>query len=80
MSQVQMCLYDNIDGFYSELYDNLIKAKRNISMFKKIIVTLETTINVLQKENESLNKRIESLDISSKVCQMCETLKVKVEI
>ena len=39
--------------------------KRNVSMFKKIISTLETDIDVVQKENELLKDKIENLDISS---------------
>ena len=48
-------------------------------MSKKIIANLEIDINMLQKENDILKKKIESLDIPSKVCQMCETFKAKVD-
>ena len=70
---------DDIDDLYSEIYEYLIKDKKNVNLSKKIIATLEIDINGLQKENKLLKKRIESLDISSKVCQICETLKAKVE-
>ena len=68
---------DDVNNLYNELYDDLIKAKRNVILFKKIIITLEINIEVLQKENDLSKKKIGSLDISLKVCQMCETLKAK---
>ena len=58
---------DDIDDLYNEHCDDLIKAKRNVFISKKIIASLETNINVLQKENDLLKKKIESLNISSKV-------------
>ena len=70
---------DEIDDLYNDLYDDLIKAKKNVNLSKKIITTLELDIETLQKENHLLKKKFESLDISSKVCQMCETLKAKID-
>ena len=61
------------------MYDDLIKAKKNVKLSKKIIIGLEVDIDILQKVNDELKKKIESPDISSKVCQICETLKVKVD-
>ena len=63
---------DDIDDLYSEIYDDLIKTKKNICLSKKIIATLEINIDVLQKEYKLLKKKIESLNISSKVCQICK--------
>ena len=70
---------NDVDDLYSELYDDLIKAQKNVSLSKKVITTLESNVEELQKENDSLKKKIENLDISSKICQMCEILKAKVD-
>ena len=41
-------LNDNgVDDLYTKLYDDLIKAKKNVSLYKKIIVTLEIDIEAL---------------------------------
>ena len=70
---------DDVDDLYNELYDDLIKVKKNVRLSKKIITTLKTDVEVLQKENDLLKMKIERLDISSKVCQMCEAFKAKVD-
>ena len=40
---------DDVD----ELYDDLIKAKKNVSLSKKIITTLEMNIKVFQKKKKN---------------------------
>ena len=57
----------------------MIKVKKNVNLSKKITTILEIDIRVLQRDNDLLKKKIESLDISLKVCQMCETFKVKMD-
>ena len=41
---------DHIGDLYIKHYDDLIKAKKNIYMLKKIIISLESIIKILQKE------------------------------
>ena len=40
---------DDVNNLYNELYDDLIKAKRNVNLSKKIITTLEIDIEAIQK-------------------------------
>ena len=54
---------DDVHDLYNKLYDDLIMAKKNVNLFKKIIANLEIDIDVLQKENDMLKKKIESLNI-----------------
>ena len=41
------------DDLYNKLYDDLIKIKKNVSLPKKTIVTLEIDIKALQIKNVS---------------------------
>ena len=47
----------DINDLYSELYEDLMKVRKNLSLSKKIIGTLEIDVEVLQKENELLGKK-----------------------
>ena len=38
---------DELDDLYSELYDDLIKAKKSVNLSKKIIISLEKDIEKL---------------------------------
>ena len=69
---------DETDDLYHDLYDDLIKAKKNVSMSKRIISSLELNIETLEKENYLLLKRIKDSENSFKVCEMCKTLKARI--
>ena len=71
---------NDIDDLYSELYDDLIKAKKSANLSKKIISSLESNSENLQKENDDLLKEIQSLKSSlPKVCSNCEKLQSKID-
>ena len=63
-----------MDGLYSELYDELIKAKKSLNISKKIISSLENDLENLQRENNELLKQVESLKSLSNVCSNYENI------
>ena len=67
-----------MDDLYSELYDDLTKAKKSENLSKKIISSLENDLEKLRRENNDLLKEVESLKSSSNVCSTYENLRNKI--
>ena len=69
---------DDIDNLYHELYDSLVKVKKDLKLkiakndvlFEKIILP--------EKENHDLNVLVEQLLSQNKVCFECEIYEAKI--
>ena len=69
---------DEKDDLYNNLYDSLVKAKKDLrNTFTKNLL-LHESINLLEKENNNLNILVEKLLIESKTCCWYETYKANI--
>ena len=64
-----------IDDLYIELYDSLVKVKKDLKNKLAKDSLLRERIKQLEKENHDLNTLVERLMIENKRCYECEIYK-----
>ena len=68
---------DDIDDLYHELYDSLVKAKKDLKDKLVENALLHENVKQLEKENHNLNMLVERLLIENRHYSKCEACKAK---
>ena len=69
--------WDEIKDLYNELYDSLVKHKKELKNTLAKNKSLLEKINVLEKENNDRNTLIKIFFLENKSCNQYETYKAK---